>query len=595
MEKDIIYIAGNPSAYPLEYYDAETGQYEGMVPELLRRFSQQYPYDVRYYLPEKGDLRLSLAASQQVDIVSCPEDVAEVRHRSGEDILLLENDGTGRPAVLSLLDVAPSALSGDLRAFVAAVGQQELTGMALQTVRSAPPQNRAALRWTFGGMLLIIAVLLALLAAAILSSRRKLRKLQLEKALDPVTGVGNREYLEQCFQDRLNLRNRVLYSAFCFYFDPAAVPSGEDEAAFPRRIASVLKECAAEPGFLARPADNTFVCLRLTTGEGESTQWLTAALDRIRQQPEGSAPVPPVSVGVYPLKSDDRELSSVLFKALRTAQAAQQSGQDYQFFQPGILRALQEEQQLREDARPALQNREFQLYLQFCAEARTGKAAGAEVLVQWDHPTKGLLPASRWRTILEQEGLAAQLDDYVLERSCACLDHLRQNGKEDFFLLCRLSAQTLASGTLAEQWKDMLEAYHFDRRHLILAAPQSLDAANPAAEAIRSMELGLVLDDFSGDLSSLSHAHDLQFRGVKLSREFASLAETPSGRTVLEALFQAGHHLKLVFLAEDAAGKESLLRELGCDLLCGELPPLPLWEAMKKLSARKPGKEKVNP
>ena len=61
MEKNIIYIAGNPDIYPIEYYDRDTQSYQGVVPELMRRFSEQSRYDVRYYSPGKQDQRKALA------------------------------------------------------------------------------------------------------------------------------------------------------------------------------------------------------------------------------------------------------------------------------------------------------------------------------------------------------------------------------------------------------------------------------------------------------------------------------------------------------------------------------------------------------
>ena len=71
MEKAVIYVAGCPDAYPVEFYNAETGAYEGVIPQLLRRFSQQSDYEVRYYAPGRRDQRQHLARNRQVDMVTC--------------------------------------------------------------------------------------------------------------------------------------------------------------------------------------------------------------------------------------------------------------------------------------------------------------------------------------------------------------------------------------------------------------------------------------------------------------------------------------------------------------------------------------------
>ena len=71
MEKTIVYIAGCPDAYPVEYYDVQSGSYRGVIPQLLQQFSQQSDYEVRYYEPGQRDRRQHLARNRQVDMVTC--------------------------------------------------------------------------------------------------------------------------------------------------------------------------------------------------------------------------------------------------------------------------------------------------------------------------------------------------------------------------------------------------------------------------------------------------------------------------------------------------------------------------------------------
>jgi len=591
VEQIIVYVAGNPDAYPLEYYDGEAQSYQGVVPELLRRFSEGSRYDVRYYASGEGDRRTALAANRQVDIVSCPEDAKAVRHRSGEDILVLEDAGDGQGVVLCLLDVAPEGLAGDLRAFLSGVSERELTGLVLQAAH--PPQNRRLTRALLIGVALT-AALAAALVCVIVSSQRRLKKLRQEKDLDPVTGIGNREYLERCCRTFLNDRNRVLYTLFYFCFSPSSPSAGE--AVFPRHMAAVLQDCAGDADILARVSNSGFALLRLSPGERDSEEWLSTALYRLRETyQEGFGPMPRISVGVCPLKADDRDWNEILLRGLQTAQIAWRKGTDYQFFRDGILNVLQRERRLRADAGPGLQNREFQIYLQFFADARTGRAAGAKVTLLWEHPALGPLPASRWLSLLEEEGLSGRLDGYVLERMCAFLDHLRQNGREDFFLLYPLSGKTLSSERLEGEWKDILSGYRFDYRRLLFGVPQDAALGRSAAvgkgvDAIRSMGMGLVLDGFDGQITGLARAGDASFHGLRIGQELIGQTETASGQAALETVFQLGHQLNLIFLAEDVASKEQAarLRQSGCDLLCGTLyaHPLPVWEAMKKLTGQ---------
>ena len=505
MEKNIIYIAGNPDIYPIEYYDRDTQSYQGVVPELMRRFSEQSRYDVRYYSPGKQDQRKALA----------------------------------------------------------------------------------------------ILMLVITMAAIIIYSRRKLGKLRRSKEIDPVTGLGDREHLERYYRAYLNDRNRVLYSMLCFCCDSDALAGGRESAALLRHIAVVLRDCASDTDITARVSDNGFAMLRQALEE-----WLTTVLNRIWEgadQP-GCSRARDVTAGVCQLKLDDRDLDEIIFRSIRSAQAARQMGTGYQFFSGEAQQKTKEEQRLRADGARSLQNREFQLYLQFYAEAQTGRAVGAEAFLFWEHPDCGLLLPERYLPILEREGLAEQLDDYLLDQACAFLDSLQRGGREDFFLLCRLSAKTVASENLAARWGEIIGTRRFDRRMLMFSVPREaafggreLSAHN--LEAVLEMGMRLILEGFDGQAEDLALAQDAQFSGLKLNGDLAGRLDTPGGQVVLASILRAGHQLGLAFLAEDVEteGRSACLRKLGCDLLRGALyaRPLPVWEAAKKLTGRHLRKERL--
>lgn len=602
MEEHIIYIAGNPNAYPIEYYDRDTQSYQGVVPELMRRFSEQSQYDVRYYRPGKADQRKALAEEQQVDIISCPEDVDAISHRVGEDIVFLDTDGMPTAYRLCVLDVAPSGLAGDLRSFLSGYGQREMTELVIQSAQLNPPHSRKLAQNIFFGMALAVLVLTIAIVCVIIRGRKKLGELRRGKEIDPVTGLGNREHLERYFQAYLNDRNRVLYSVFCFCYGSETLIDGMESATLLRHIAVILQDSASDTDILARVSDNGFAMLRLSSEGKASEEWLTSVLNRIWEGAglPGCSRARDVTAGVYQLRSDDRNLDEILFRGICGAQSARQMGIGYQFFSGETQQKIKEEQRLRADGARSLQNREFQLYLQFYADAQTGRAMGAEASLFWEHPDRGLLLPERYRTILEQEGLAEQLDNYLLDQACTLLDNLRRGGREDFFLVCRVSAKTVASGGLTEQWREIIGSLQFDRRMLLLSVPRDAafgdgELSDRNLKAIREMGMQLVLEDFDGQAEDLALAREAQFSGLKLNGALVDRLAAPGGQVVLASILQAGHQLKLAFFAEDVGTEErsDCLRKLGCDLLRGALysRPLPVWEAAKKLTGRRVRKE----
>ena len=92
----IIYAAGNPALYPLEYYDPESGTYQGSIPEFLAQFAREHGYDLRYLAPGPEDRRADLADSLQVDLISGSLTGEAYAHTAGEPIVLFSGESGGR-------------------------------------------------------------------------------------------------------------------------------------------------------------------------------------------------------------------------------------------------------------------------------------------------------------------------------------------------------------------------------------------------------------------------------------------------------------------------------------------------------------------
>ena len=195
-EQAVIYVAGNPDLYPLEYYDGESGSYQGAIPAFLEGFAQSYGYDVRYLEPGAEDRRADYAANQQVDLISgCLAD-ERYDHTAGEPLLLFSGESEGEESayLLYFTSVAPQGLQDDLRAYAARTTQAQWTGEVLQAAQEAPPGRLSP--GAIWGIAIAAAVLLAALAAAIAGWVRERRRQKLIVLTDQETGLGTDEALE---------------------------------------------------------------------------------------------------------------------------------------------------------------------------------------------------------------------------------------------------------------------------------------------------------------------------------------------------------------------------------------------------------------
>lgn len=477
MEKAVIYVAGCPDAYPVEFYNAETGAYEGVIPQLLRRFSQQSDYEVRYYAPGRQDQRQHLARNRQVDMVTCL-DGETFPNRRGEAVAAVTAEVDGAPAAyrLCLLDVAPKGLEQALRSFMEQVSEEIRAGELIAAVQTGPPPRQHRLEMTAAALAVTAGLLAGTAAVLALRFRRRLRRLETAGETDQETGLGNRALLARLARQRLSDKNRMLYVMFCFRFDQQRLRGPEDgeRTALLQHIASVLQSFSSDADIAARVSDNGFAVLRLCAGREEWELWIAALMERLREC--GTCPM---AAGVCPLKAEDRELDGAIYRGMQAAGAALERGEAYLLYSDRAAASVQEEKRLQGDVRRGLSSGEFRMEIQFYVDADSGRIVGGEALSRWEHPERGSIPPERFLPMAEREELTDQLDGHNLEEACAFLENIRQHGVEDFFLCCRLSRSAIASPDLAQRCGQVVERYSFRRERLILGLTEGSRQGSP--------------------------------------------------------------------------------------------------------------------
>ena len=183
MEEEIlIYVAGNPDAYPVEYYDTGKEEYAGLIPELLEEFSVESAYEIRYYAPGEEDQREDLSRNRQVDLISGCDGSEELSHVEGEEIPVLLAELEERNIVLSYVsETAPDGFDQDLREFLSETSQAEKTGILIQAAAGdARVVHRGAL-WAVGGLVCTVVVLLVAIAVLIRRQKKRLEDMRRER------------------------------------------------------------------------------------------------------------------------------------------------------------------------------------------------------------------------------------------------------------------------------------------------------------------------------------------------------------------------------------------------------------------------------
>lgn len=600
MEDVVIFVAGNPDLYPLEYYDTGTGTYEGVIPRLLARFSEETRYEIRYLQPGSADQREHLAENRQVDLISGCVAGEHIPHTLTDGITLVEAVENGESVVYQLLftDLAPEAFQADLRQFFSQVSQEERTGLLLQVREEVRDTQTDLMRNGLIALAAAFLILLCVLAAVVRRYRKRLSAEKQHTETDEVTGLGNRAFLEHHFPLLVTERTRTLYTAIGFYIDTDKMDrtcGHADTMQFLRHTAAILNEYTDQSDLLARVADAGFVLLKVSMADSVR-KWLPTVLMRIRdfsqlyEKPYNCE----VNCGVYALHSDDWELEEILFRTLQSAQMAQRKETDYVICTQDVVREMAQERQLQGEIAAAFERGEFQLYIQFYVNARTGQIVGGEALSRWQHPDRGLLTPGYFVPMMERENLISRMDYYILDKVCALLGRLNEQGIHHFFISCNFSRKSFGAPDFVARCREILQNYVFPRELLILELTESAQTRD-ARQVLQNtqqvkQELGVqvVLDDFGVGFTSFYDLQEYPVDGIKLDKDLVDHVNTPKGRAIMRVMVKIGHELGLTTLVEGVETDEQveILRELNCDVIQGFRfhHPVPVWEAEQKIS-----------
>lgn len=591
-DRTIIYVAGNPNLYPLEYYDAESETYQGAIPDFLAAFAQEYGYDLHYFQPGTEDCREELAENQQVDLISGCEAGDRYAHTDREPLLLFESEAGGEEETyaLFLTLVSPSQFQADLRGYVSRTSQEEWTGAILQSVDETPLQQIHP-GWLWGAGALAFALLLALVFT-LLRLRKRKREMAPKRSED---GLDSLDMLQEAYTNAAGSPIRSSYVLVCIHLnlDQVGRMWGYERTRelFLHGVRILRQE--AEADILAHYGEDLLL-LKRTEDLQDTVQWGNGVAQQIRETFTAVLRPQDVTAGIYPLAAASHDFDHTLFHVRQCARAACREAQISRLCGTDQCRFCQERWNLLDDFFHALERKDFQLSVQFLVDAGSFRVVGGEALSRWHHPKFGLLSPDRYIPLLEETGQIEKLDFYSLEKACDFLEHLGRHQVQDFFLSCNFSRKTFSAPDFVQRCLQVIQRYTFPRKLLILEVTESQQMTRAETERlrlniqeIRENGMRVIFDDFGVGFSSFRDLQDCPMDGLKLDKELVDNMQTNKGRIILNALVDTGHRMGLTILAEGVESEEqiAMLQKLHCDAFQGFrfAVPLPELEARKRI------------
>jgi len=292
-----------------------------------------------------------------------------------------------------------------------------------------------------------------------------------------------------------------------------------------------------------------------------------------------------VGVAVYP---EDAQDASELVRGAEAAMSRVMPGQApaLLFYSEEMNQRAKEHLRIESELRQALANRELLLYYQPKVSLRSGRILGAEALLRWRHPVRGLVSPGVFIPVAEETGLILELGNWVLEEACRQIAAWRDANLMMPPVAVNLSARQF-DNDLPERVAGVMARHQVRPEQLMLEITESLlvrGAENVISimNKLVAMGLSLALDDFGTGYSSLAYLKKFPISTLKIDRAFVvGLPFEENDCAIARAIVTMAKQLRQEIVAEGVETVEqmSFLRELGCDQLQGYLFSQPVGAA----------------
>ncbi len=291
------------------------------------------------------------------------------------------------------------------------------------------------------------------------------------------------------------------------------------------------------------------------------------------------------SVGATIYPDDQGNAETLLGNAASAMHAARDRRRGtYQFYSESMQSSVSAQLSLETELRQAVEREQLVLHYQPKVLTTTGTLCGAEALVRWQHPSRGLVAPDAFIAIAEETGLIVPIGEWVLRKTCEQVMEWLAVGLRAVPVAVNLSSAQFHQEDLLMRVASILNSTGMDANYLALEVTESTIMretrnARDILSCLRELGVTTSIDDFGTGYSALSSLKHLPFQGLKIDRTFVKdLAEGSSDAAITRAIIAMAHGLGLTVVAEGVESQTQLdiLREQDCDEIQGFLISRPV-------------------
>jgi len=412
---------------------------------------------------------------------------------------------------------------------------------------------------------------------------------------DKLTGTLNKQNFEKKLAERLKLSTSSLDGlAVCFFdidhFKKINDTLGHDVGdQLLKKVAERLHSLLNPEDLFARIGGDEFIIVfDKIKGEKELLPKLEQLMKLFRDSwlVDQHELTISASVGVTLFPVDDESVYGLMKKADLALYRAKSLGRDNYIFYTTNLNLINQEKMFLEQSMPAaLQNKEFEMYFQPVVNSENNKILGAEALIRWNHPTRGLIFPGRFINLAENTGFIIKLGTWIIEESCMAIARFSKLD-ETFKVSVNVSIRQFERENLYNVIKDAIAKTGINPGQLAIEITENIIGENikdviDKIDKIKSLGIKIYMDDFGAGFSSLASLNKLNIDVIKIDKTFVDeIVEDKSPIILLNSIISMGLSLKKCVIAEgvENAFQVDYLLENGCNIYQGYAHSRPVPE-----------------
>ncbi len=289
------------------------------------------------------------------------------------------------------------------------------------------------------------------------------------------------------------------------------------------------------------------------------------------------------SIGVYLVEDAGMELRQMEDRAAMARKAAKNSLlSEVVFYQEQFKTSLYNRKFVEDNIDIAIREGQLQMYLQPKYSISQNRIIGAEALVRWSHPQRGMIYPMEFLPVIEEDGFITKVDFYMWKKAGEFLGRCQKAGIRDCPLSVNLSRRHLQDREFMQVLEHIVEESGICKHLLELEITETMEEhVSQAAREMKEQGFKLLMDDFGSGYSSLNILLETPFDVLKLDRKFMeNMMVSDKGRLILEHIITMAEQLKLGLIAEGVETREQveMLKQMGCDQVQGYYYAKPMPE-----------------